>query len=203
VIDGTPQHASSPAPETGVTSGAGFWIRVLARFIDIVFGYGIAIFSGCLLGIAVFILQSSGVISSGCIHRFAKASIAQWGLHMFGGVLYHTVTEGIHGASLGKLVCRLRVIRADGRPSTVPRAFLRSLAFYFDSLVFGAIGYCSMRKSPLNQRYGDVWAKTVVVRTRCVPATAARPAWRFIIGFCLGVACWIFMATLGFLTALL
>jgi len=77
------------------------------------------------------------------------------------------------------------------------RAIQRSLAYYWDALFFGLVGYNSMQQSPLNQRYGDVWAKTVVVRAATVPRSAVRPGWVFLLGFVPGATCWLFMLALG------
>jgi uncharacterized RDD family membrane protein YckC len=184
-------------PQAGITSGAGFWIRFLARLIDVVLGFVLGLITGIVAGIVLGILQVAGVVAPGAVHRAQGLSATGFGLSLLGGFLYHSVTEGVHGASLGKLLCKLRVVTADGLPCNMPRALLRSLAYYLDALFFGLVGYNSMQKSALKQRYGDVWAKTVVVRTTDVPDGAKRSIGRFFVGFCLGSACWIFMLALG------
>jgi uncharacterized RDD family membrane protein YckC len=179
-----------PLPEIAIVEGAGFGIRFLARLIDLIFGYMLGILFGIIAGLVLAMLQAAGKIDPGWQHRVRGLSAMGFGLSLLGVILYHTVTEGIYGASLGKLMCRLHVLTADGRPCDMARAFRRSLAYLWDSLFFGLVGYQSMQKSRLNQRYGDVWAKTVVVRTASVPAGAKRPLGWFFLGLFLGALCW-------------
>jgi uncharacterized RDD family membrane protein YckC len=124
-------------------------------------------------------------------------SAAGLGLSLLGGLLYHSLCEGIHGASLGKLICRLRVLQQDGRASSMKGALIRSLGWYVDGLFFGAVGYTSMEKSSLKQRYGDVWGKTIVIKSKDMPSPSARSPMLFIIGFFLGSACWTMLLAIG------
>lgn len=187
------EQQPTPLPVSGITSGAGFGVRFLARLIDLIWGILLGLITGSILGIVLAILQLAGAIAPEREPRIQGLNAAGFVLSLLGNFLYQTVMEGIHGSSLGKLVCKLRVITTDGLPCNMTRALLRSLAFYLDSLFFGLVGYNSMQKSPLNQRYSDVWAKTVVLRTADIPLSAKRPMWRFLIGFCLGSACWMFL----------
>ncbi|MEO7276091.1 MAG: protein kinase [Vicinamibacterales bacterium] len=45
------------------------------------------------------------------------------------GALYFAVTEGVWGASVGKALCRLQIVRADGRPVGMTRAFVRAAVY--------------------------------------------------------------------------
>ena len=67
-------------------------------------------------------------------------------------------------------------------------ALLRSLAYYLDALVFGAVGYLEMQKTLMQQRHGDRWAKTIVVRTSQVPEISKRSGLRLFLAFVLGSA---------------
>jgi uncharacterized RDD family membrane protein YckC len=90
------------------------------------------------------------------------------------------------GASLGKLACGLRVVSEESRPIGLSQAFKRSLAFYWDGLFFGLVGYSSMKKSELNQRYGDHWAKTLVIKSSEVPVESKRGWEMFALAFVMG-----------------
>ena len=181
----------------GPASGAGFWIRALARLIDIVYGNLLGLIGGFLAGIILVILEIFGTVSPGWEQRISGRSIVVVGLSLLGAFLYHALCEGIHGASLGKLICRLRVLQEDGRPSTISGGIVRNLGWYVDALFFGLIGYSSMAKSPLNQRYGDVWGKTIVIKVKEFPVSDARSPLHFIAGWFLGSACWTLMLVLG------
>lgn len=78
--------------------------------------------------------------------------------------VYHFLCEATTGQTVGKAVCRLRVVTVDGAiPSTgavVRRTLLRGL----DETVIGLVGY--LRTGARRQRFGDRWAKTIVVDAR-------------------------------------
>ena len=173
----------------GPASGAGFWIRALARLIDIVYVNLLGLIGGFLAGIILIILEIVGIVSPGWEQRIQGRSIVVIGLSILGAFLYHALCEGIHGASLGKLICRLRVLQEDGRPSTIRGGIIRNFGWFVDAFFFGLIGYSSMAKSPLNQRYGDVWGKTIVIKTKDYPVSDGRSPAHFIAGLLLGSAC--------------
>src|SRR3954468_12330703 len=73
-----------------------------------------------------------------------------------------------NGQTPGKRWLRLRVIREDGRPITFWEAAVRNLLRIFDLLPppFYSIGLISVFISARDQRIGDLFAGTVVVRER-------------------------------------
>ena len=73
-----------------------------------------------------------------------------------------------NGQTPGKRWLRLRVIREDGRPITFWEASVRNLLRIFDLLPppFYSIGLISVFISTRDQRVGDLFAGTVVVRER-------------------------------------
>lgn len=149
----------------------GFGIRAGARLIDIVMGYILTIIVGVMVGVAIAILGTSGVLSPDWEARIDTSNPLLGALFgMISTITYHTISEGMAGASLGKLICGLRVVGEDDQKCSFGGAFVRSLGFLIDGMFFGLVGYSSMSSSPLNQRYGDKWARTLVVRANRVPA---------------------------------
>lgn len=76
-----------------------------------------------------------------------------------------------NGQTPGKRLLKLRVIREDGRPITLWEAIARNLLRIFDAvpgffLPIYSIGLVSIFKSSRDQRVGDMFAGTVVVRER-------------------------------------
>ncbi len=76
-----------------------------------------------------------------------------------------------NGQTPGKRLLKLRVIREDGRPITLWEAIARNLLRIFDSAPgFGfpiySVGLISIFMSSRDQRVGDVFAGTVVIRER-------------------------------------
>jgi uncharacterized RDD family membrane protein YckC len=176
---------------------AGFGIRALARIADAVFGILIGFAAGILAGLVIVILSAAGIIASGWQQRIHGFSLTSLGFALIGNTAYHCFCEGIHGATLGKLCCGICVVTEDIKPSNLKGAMIRSLAYYIDSLFFGLVGYTSMSKSPLNQRYGDLWGKTVVVKTKVLAPESQRTPTLFILGLSVGAGCWFVMLAIG------
>ena len=87
-------------------------------------------------------------------------------------VCYFVFFEGFwHGQTPGKRLLKLRVIREDGRPITFWEAAARNLLRIADMMPaplipFYSLGLISVFISPRDQRIGDLFAGTVVVRER-------------------------------------
>jgi uncharacterized RDD family membrane protein YckC len=176
---------------------AGFGVRVLARMIDMGFGLMVGFVAGTLAVLVIGILSVAGIVPPGWQHRLHGFSAISLGFSFLGDIAYHFFCEGIHGATLGKLCCGLRVVSEDGTPSTLKGALIRSLAYCIDALFFGLVGYGAMQKSSLNQRYGDVWGKTAVFKINKMACQSQRTTAYFIAGLCLGTGCWILLLIVG------
>jgi uncharacterized RDD family membrane protein YckC len=175
-----------------VIEGAGFWIRALARLLEMAYGYLLGSFSGVFAAIALLILQRLSIVEPGWQLRISRGKSLVWLMSLLGVICYQTICEGMCGASVGKLVCGLRVLSEDCSPCRLKQALIRSLAFFFDALVFGAVGYLEMTKTRMKQRHGDHWAKTLVVRRSQVPEVSNRSGLRFFLAIALGSAAWSF-----------
>ena len=186
-----------PITDAPIETGAGFWIRALARIIDIAYGNLLGLASGIFGGIILVLLEITGLVLPGWEERIQGISPLGFVLSVLGGILYHTFCEGIHGATIGKLICQIRVVNQDGLPSNMKGAFIRSIGWMIDSLFIGLVGLFAMQRTPLKQRYGDVWGKTLVIRKRDLSATSERPAIRFIAGFIAGSASWSLLLVLS------
>jgi uncharacterized RDD family membrane protein YckC len=182
-----------------VIKGAGFWIRTLARIVDTAYGYLMGFFAGIFGGITLVILQQLSIVEHGWLFRVSQGRWLLILASLVGGICYQTLCEGICGASLGKLVCGLRVLSEDYSPCGLKQALIRSLAYYFDGLVFGVVGYFEMTKTLLEQRHGDHWAKTLVVRTSQVPEAFKPSGARFFLAIALGSAMWIFFLFVAYI----
>jgi len=180
-----------------VTVGAGFWIRALARLIDTAYGSLLGFFAGIVGAITLGILQLLSAVEPGWPARVSHATLMAFVMSLIGNFFYFTICEGVHGATLGKLICQLHVLSEDLTPCRMKSALLRSLAYYLDALVFGAVGYMEMQKTLMEQRHGDRWAKTIVVRNSQVPETARRSTGRFLMALALGSAAWVLTLAAG------
>jgi uncharacterized RDD family membrane protein YckC len=159
------KHEEEP-PENrysgGLFAGNSFGIRDAAYIIDIVFmmaiNHGISITFGIIIGIAavaggrepVFDTDSSSAV---CLNLFLSILLV---------LSYFSLFEGLYGASLGKLILSMRVVKEDGSPCNMGAALTRGLWRFIDSFIFGLVAYVTMSK-PLQQRLGDKRAHTVVI----------------------------------------
>jgi len=140
----------------------GFWIRLVAKFID---------------GIIMTIVQWAIMIPVGMMfmpsmvenpEQFPPAGyFAFAGFQTFLGILlpvgYNTFFIGRFGASLGKMACQLRVVTPEGESVTYMRAMGRSFSEIISSLIL-AIGYIMAAFDDEKRTLHDRIASTRVVR---------------------------------------
>jgi uncharacterized RDD family membrane protein YckC len=107
---------------------------------------------------------AKGLGASGTIVLLLSIFLVQWG--------YYIICEMLmNGASPGKRVMGLRVIRDDGTPLGVAQSLLRNLVRIVDFLPWGyGVGLVAVFVSPRSQRLGDLAAGTLVTRLDPLPA---------------------------------
>jgi uncharacterized RDD family membrane protein YckC len=94
------------------------------------------------------------------------------------GIVYFTLMEGLFGASIGKFVTGIRVVKEDGTRADVGAALIRNTLRVVDVLpFFYLLGAILIWTSPTKQRLGDRVAKTVVVTASSVGAAPNAGAW--------------------------
>ncbi len=169
--------------------GAGFWIRGLAHGIDTLAGVVLGVLSP-LAGIFVLALfRAPGTVEQ-WLTAAKQTSAGGFLLSLLGVTAYHAISEYMGGASVGKLVCGLRVVGQDLGRMTMRSSTIRSLAFYIDGMFLGAVAYLNMSRSPANQRAGDRWARTIVLKRSHVPESIAFSGAETFFGILAGLACW-------------
>ena len=100
--------------------------------------------------------------------RFVLAILSAVALVVVGGFLYHSLLEGLYGQTLGKKICKIKVLKADFSPCTLSAGFLRNLLRIADAFFYYLVAVIAMAANLKWQRVGDVVADTVVVRVRKV-----------------------------------
>lgn len=83
---------------------------------------------------------------------------------MFVVAAYWILTEWSFGATIGKLICDLRVVSLTGKNCSFGQSLKRNLVRIIDFFPFYIPGFVAAKLSPLRQRLGDQWAKTIVVK---------------------------------------
>lgn len=145
--------------------------RFLAVAIDHFFQYLIM-----LIVAVVFISSTNGISSLGDVGVFSEMS--KWTMAIL-IILVFLIFTGYfvffewlwNGQTPGKRILKLRVLREDGRPVTFWEALARNLLRLFDAvpgvfLPVYSIGLIVIFMSNRDQRIGDIFAGTVVVRER-------------------------------------
>jgi uncharacterized RDD family membrane protein YckC len=103
---------------------------------------------------------------------FFHAELAGGGFGAYLGIslLYFTVMEGFLGATVGKFMTGIRVVKEDGSRLDFAAALIRNLLRLVDGLIVYLVAAIFVWTSPLKQRLGDRVAKTVVVTAGSVGA---------------------------------
>lgn len=93
---------------------AGFWVRVGASLLD-------SLFLSPIIGLNLYVLY------------YVKSfpAYAAVGLLSF---FYKPIMEGVFGATLGKMVCKIKVTDTDFNQITLSKAFVRAILWLFVSL---------------------------------------------------------------------
>ena len=153
--------SNSPTGERGFIYG-GLWIRFLALAAD-----GILF---CLVFFPITRLVKGVWIMSRSDHLWGYGWLVTDPISITFLVIiamYFIVLEGVFGATLGKWLVGLRVVRIDGGRPGLVKSTLRNTLRLADSLPFLSIlGAVLILTSPERTRIGDRVAGTRVIRVR-------------------------------------
>jgi uncharacterized RDD family membrane protein YckC len=137
---------------------AGFWIRVVAVFID-------SIIVGALRYAITIPLGLEGLfrqLRPGLFYAyFSSASLIGTLL----GIAYYVYFWTQHGATPGKMALGLKVVRPDGSPISVGQAVGRYFCYILDSIIL-CIGFAMAGWDPEKRCLHDRLCDTRVIRTR-------------------------------------
>lgn len=152
------EGASAPLPVPAFPY-AGFWIRALAAFIDLLL----------LEGVSAGIHLATG----SSLREYFSFESSEWtdrhwillGTELALDTAYETLLVANFGGTVGKLICRIRVVTADGQRLSLARSFGRALALWVSLLPCG-LGYVmaafDSQKRALHDRICGtrvIWAK--------------------------------------------
>lgn len=165
--------------------GKKFGIRAGAYIIDVII-FNIAYFG--LMFVFSFVVAVAFAISGREFlvdQRSTQCQDIVIGLIIF--VLDFTIFEWLYGATPGKIILGMRVVKENGEPCDFKAALIRALLRIIDGLFFGIPAYASM-KHPLYQRIGDKSAKTIVVGKRELIIQRPREWWWLLVAVILDLA---------------
>ena len=141
------------SPEIAGAVPSGFWIRLLAWFID----------SIALIGAELAVVAALPGIS---FTRYGDGSEFTWTFNWLSfclAVVYYTLGVSLFSTTIGKRLLGLYVLRRDGSRIILPRAFCRSLA-YIPSFLLLCIGFLMIGISGDKRGLHDRICDTVVVK---------------------------------------
>ena len=141
---------------------AGLWPRFLALLVDLLLF--------CAVFFPVTRIVKGAWVMSASDHRWSSGLFITDPLcivFLMVMCLYFVVLEGTVGATLGKWVVGVRVIREDGARPGLAKSVLRNLLRVVDGLpAFNIVGIVLIVHSPEHARVGDRVAGTRVVHVR-------------------------------------
>ena len=140
---------------------AGVGLRFVAWFVDLI----VLIALGYALALATGNTTEEGFVLTGPLAL----------LYFAAGFAYYIVLEATIGATLGKLLTNLRVVKEDGARLDWSSSVVRNVFRLVDALpllIPYLVGAILVWTSEKNQRLGDRVADTVVVRRTNVSAAA-------------------------------
>jgi uncharacterized RDD family membrane protein YckC len=149
-------------PASTASAPAGFWIRVVAAFID-----GLIIGVPVLVGIGTVMFGFAEMIETEIEAAILVTLLGLAGV-VVGSWLYEAVlTSSSRQATVGKQIFGMRVLGEDGRPMGFGRATGRYFAkTIVTPLVPLGIGYLMAAFTARKRALHDMIASTVVVRNR-------------------------------------
>ncbi len=128
--------------------------RLVAQIIDTVVLIVLFLLVGFVLSGGSFAFEYQG--------EAAYPFLSAYGLIV---LLYFAILEGTMGATFGKKLVKIKVVREDGSACGIGPALVRTLLRIIDELPFlYIIGMVLIARSDKRQRLGDRLAKTVVIK---------------------------------------
>lgn len=123
--------------------------------------------------ILLILLLITGVATSAALKDFYMLAMGMTSvLVVFAPITYLIAMETLNGGrTVGKMAVGLKTIRLNGAPIGFGASLVRSIFVLVDFFLFG-IGIICMITTQKSQRFGDLAAKTLVVRER-QPSTPA------------------------------
>jgi len=192
-----PSFAGYAEPLTGF-QGMPFWIRLVARVIDLMVHYVAGFVAGMLFALLLAI-AAGGRPPAWILQRISQHSMISTAAAILGWIVFHVICTSVHGSTPGKLLLSMQVIQDDGSPCRPTSAILRELCFFVDAMVFGLVAYFVMRRDPQQKRLGDGWADTIVCKRGEVPAASKQAGTRFALALVLAIAADIALLMIGWL----
>ncbi len=149
---------------TEETHYAGFWIRAVARVIDLILLLAAfnLFYLGDQMGADAGWWEPSGFEEGVLFGRFSPENVARVAFFLAFPVFYYVFLHGAYGQTFGKMAVRIKVLNEDGSPIDYRKAFLRWLGYFLCDLTLD-LGYLWAAFDPRKQGLHDKLCRTIVV----------------------------------------
>lgn len=154
---GTKLPATAAVPAFG--EPAGFWIRGLALLIDGIVLYALGWLAEERLGVPHDVIGDPQGVDA--VLQVLPGVLLDAAI----GLVFCTLMVGRWGATVGKMICGLRIVRADGGRVTYGLSLTRYFAEFLSGLPLG-LGYIWVLLSPSKRAWHDYLCDTRVVFRR-------------------------------------
>jgi uncharacterized RDD family membrane protein YckC len=145
------------------TKYAGFWWRFLAAFLDGIILQIVSIMSGLVIGLALGLTLGTLGLDRQIVQ--ALCGLAGGAMGIVVAWLYHALLESSEKqATLGKMICKIRVIDLEGQRISFMRATGRYFSKFISAVIL-LIGYIMAGFTEKKQALHDLIAGTLVIRT--------------------------------------
>ncbi len=138
---------------------AGWWRRALAWWIDLL----VISIPLCIWIIGVWSDLGGRYHVESWYQQYLWLEWLPWAW-LVSVYLYYCLSEALAGATLGKRLMNIRVVKIDGSPCGQSASAVRNLVRFLDALFFWWLGAIFMLATKRRQRLGDLLAGTMVVR---------------------------------------
>jgi uncharacterized RDD family membrane protein YckC len=198
IVDNNTQEMR-PAP----TKGRGYGVRAAAYVIDnvvvLILALAMQFVMAFVAGIALAAVGSEPQFDT------ESTSLLWTIISLIQFALYFAIFEWLYGATVGKMLLRLRVVRENGDACGLGPALVRAVLRWVDGLFWTLPAVISMHGpdgTSMNQRIGDKAAKTFVVGAKEPCVRQQRTGWHLLLACALYGMLSIISATAWILAAL-
>jgi len=159
--DSVPSKATKTGFDGASVKKGGFWIRYAAWLIDTIIlniiGYILLILGSVAFGLATSDFQNLEV------EEMMAIMVPYLFFMIIINIAYFTFFHGSTGQTLGKMVCRLKVVRLNGDRVGYGKAFLRWIGYLLSTSIF-YLGFLWAAWDKQKQGWHDKIAGTYVIR---------------------------------------
>lgn len=154
---------------------AGFWRRFLAYWVDFLILFFIGLILSSSFGNNPFaMLNATSLSDIEAIQKTSSSPLASLSGIIISLFFYIIFWVNYDGATPGKKLMAIKIIREEGGPITYPIAFIRYIGTFISAmtLIFFGLAYLWIAWDKKKQAWHDKIAGTLVVRTDKKPKTA-------------------------------